>query len=96
MYLTDSLVYAPKPSAVSSSKYRQNISPYNRSQFNPGEVIQLSIPCGRKGQYMNCLMSYIKFRVINPSAAAGDTIAPDFNIASIFSRYECYHGSSLL
>ena len=96
MSLSDSLVYAPKPSAVSSSKARWNQSSYNKSSFNPGEVIMLNIPTGRRGSYLNTRMSYLKFRVTNTGTAAAHTIATDFNIASIFSRFELYHGSNLL
>jgi hypothetical protein len=96
MSLSDSLVYAPKPSAVSSSKARWNQPSYNKSSFNPGEVIMLNIPTGRRGSFLNTRMSYLKFRVTNTGTDAGHTIAADFNIASIFSRFELYHGSNLL
>jgi hypothetical protein len=96
MSLSDSLVYAPKPSAVSSSKARWNQPSYNKSSFNPGEVIMLNIPTGRRGSYLNTRMSYLKFRVTNTGTLAAHTIAADFNIASLFSRFELYHGSNLL
>jgi hypothetical protein len=41
-------------------------------------------------------MSYLKFRVQSTGTDAGHTIAADFNIASILSRLELYHGSNLL
>ena len=44
MSLNDSLVYAPKPSAVSSGKARWNQSSYNKSSYNPGEVVMINIP----------------------------------------------------
>ena len=94
MSLSDSLVFSPKPSAVSSSKARWNQPSYNKSSFVPGEVIMINIPCGRRGSFLNTRMSYLKFRVTNKTAAA--PIAPDFNIASIFQRLEVYHSSNLL
>jgi hypothetical protein len=96
MSLNDSLVYQPKPSAVSSSKARWNQPSYNKSSFKPGEVIMINIPTGRRGGFLNTRMSYLKFKVENTSTNAGDTIKADFNIASIFSRLEVYHGSNLL
>ena len=96
MSLNDSLVYAPKPSAVSSSKARWNQPSYNKSTYSPGEVIMLNIPTGRRGSFLNTRMSYLKFRVQNTGTDAAHTIAADFNIASIFSRLELYHGSNLL
>ena len=68
MSVSDALVYSPKPSAVSGSKYRQNIPRYNKSSFGPGETVLLNIPCGRRGQYLNHRMSYLKFKVTNTAA----------------------------
>ena len=96
MSLSDNLVYQPKPSAVSSSKHRQNVPSYNKSSFNPGEVIMLNIPTGRRGSFLNTRMSYLKFKVTNTGTDVAHTIASDHNIASIFSRFELYHGSNLL
>ncbi len=84
MSLSDSLVCAPKPSTVSSSKVRQNQPAYNKSSFNPGEVIMLNIPTGRRGSYLNTRMSYLQFRVTNTGTDKAHTISADFNIASIF------------
>ena len=44
MSLSDSLVYAPKPSTVSSSKARWNHPSYNKSTYNPGELVMINIP----------------------------------------------------
>jgi hypothetical protein len=96
MSLSDSLVYALKPSAVSSSKARWNQPSYNMSSDNPGEVIMLNIPTGRRGSFLNTIMSYLKFKVTNTGTDVAYEIAADYNIASIFSRLELYHGSNLL
>jgi len=96
MSFSDSLVYAPKPSAVSSSKARWNQPSLNKSTYNPGEVVMLNIPTGRRGSFLNTGMSYLKFKVQNTGTDAARAIASDFNIASIFSRLELYHGSILL
>jgi hypothetical protein len=96
MSLSDSLVYAPKPSAVSSSKARWNQPSYNKSTYNPSEVVMINIPTGSRGSFLDTRMSYLKFRVQNTGTDVGHTIAADFNIASNFSRLEPYHGSNLL
>jgi hypothetical protein len=96
MSLNDSLLYQPKPSAVSASKARWNQPTYNKSSFNPGDVIMINIPIGRRGNFLNTRMSYLKFRVTNHGIDAAHTIAADFNIASIISRHELYHDSNLL
>ena len=54
------------------------------------------IPTGRRGSFLNTRMSYLKFRVTNFGTDAAHTTAADFNIASIISRLELYHGSNLL
>ncbi len=67
MSISDALVYSVKSSAVSGHKYRQNLPAYNKSVFEPGEVIMLIVPCGRRGQYLNQRMSYLKFKLANTS-----------------------------
>ena len=96
MSLTDALVYAPKPSAVSGQKYRQSVPSYNKSEFLPGETIMLNIPCGRKNQFLNQRMSYLKFKLVNLETTTTDTIQLDYSGASLFSSFELYHGSQLL
>jgi hypothetical protein len=83
MSLRDSLVYAPKPSAVFSSKARWNQPSYNKSNYNPGEVVMLNIPTGRRGSFLNTRMSYLKFKVTNTGTDAAHTIAADYNINCI-------------
>ncbi len=96
MSLGDSLVYAPKPSAVSSSKARWNQPSYNKSSFNPGEVVMHNFPTGRRNSFLNICMSYLKFKITNTGTNAAYTIAADYSIASIFSILELYHGANLL
>ena len=55
----------------------------------------LNIPTGRRGSFLNTRMSYLKFQLKNTTTGTAP-LAPDFNIASIFSRLELYHGSNLL
>jgi hypothetical protein len=75
MSLSDSLVYQAKPSAVSGHKHRQNLPSYTKSEFLSGEVIMLNVPCGRRGQFLNQKMSYLKFRVTNTSVRTAEEIA---------------------
>ena len=95
MFLKNSLVYSPKPSSVSSSKARWNQPAYNKTIFSPGEVIMIKIPTGRRGSFLDTRTSYLKFKLNNTSTGTAP-LTPDFNIASIFSRLECYHGANLL
>ncbi len=56
----------------------------------------INIPTWRRGSFLNTRMSYLKFRVAHLGTDPGHTIAADFNIASIISNLELYHGSNLL
>jgi hypothetical protein len=68
--------------------------------------MMLNIPCGRRGQFLNQRMSYLKFRVTNDSSltttemAAGGTatatVKLDYSASSFIERLELYHGSNLL
>ena len=56
MSLNDSLVYQPKPSTVSSSKARWSQPSDNKSTFNPGDVVMINNPAGRRGSFLNTRM----------------------------------------
>jgi hypothetical protein len=56
MSLSNSLIYQPKPRAVSSSKAGWNQLSYNKSTFNPGDVVMINIPIGRRGSFLNTRM----------------------------------------
>jgi hypothetical protein len=51
MSLIDSLVYQPKPSAVSFSKARWNQFSYNKSSLKHVEVAMINIHTGRRGAF---------------------------------------------
>ncbi len=86
MSLSNSLMYVPKPSAISSSKARWNQPSYYIVFFKPGEVVMLDNPTGCRGSFLNTRMTYLKFKVTNDGIDAAHTIAADYNIASTFSR----------
>ena len=62
------------------------------------------VPCGRKGQFLNWKMSYLKFKLTDTSviteaevaAYKQATIAQDYTVSSLIERMELYHGSNLL
>jgi hypothetical protein len=107
MFLSDYHVYAPKPSAVSGHKYRQNLPTYNKATFIPGDTTMLNILCGRRGQFLNQRISYLKFKLNNMcqltagEAAANPVVAvapisTDYSGSNLFARLELYPGSNLL
>ena len=64
----------------------------------------LNVPCGRKGQFLNQKMSYLKFKLTNTSVRTAEeavaskqaTITPDYSVSSLIDRIEFFHGSNLL
>jgi hypothetical protein len=70
---------------------------YNKSSFQPGEVVNINIPTGRRGSFLNTRMCYLKFSVTENGIDAIHTIAADFNIALFFSTLDfLYYGSNFL
>lgn len=94
--LTDSLVFSPKPSAVTGSKLRSNFPAYNASTFAPGATAMVNIACGRRGQYLNTRQSFLKFAIKNKNATAANKLKLDYSASSFISRIDVYHASVLL
>ena len=93
--ISDSLVYNPKPRAAMASKVRVSQPPLNGSEFHPGDTIQIAVPCGTKGQFLNTRQSYLKFKVKSGGTSA-DTLAPDYSASAFFRQLEVTYGSSVL
>ena len=101
---TGDMKYSVKPSAVNSRSYRTNIQPTNGSSWTVGatgggQVVKIDIPCGRRGEFLDCSMSYLKFKITNNST---DNVpnAKATNLgntgADVIRRLEVYHNSNLL
>ena len=89
-------LYNLKPSAVRSRSYRASIPTSNKSTFNPGDTMIFYVPGGRKGTFLDCTQSYIRYTVKNNDATSGNTIIFDGCGASIINRLDTFHGSNLL
>lgn len=62
--LSDSFAYRNKPHAAAAANIRVTVPPHNKDVFTRGnETIMFNIPCGKRGQYLNTRMSYLKFNV---------------------------------
>lgn len=94
--LSDSLVYSPKPRAVSAMKHRVNIPPINGQTFSPGDTIQLAIPCGNRGEFLNTRQSYLKLTIRNKDATAANKIVLDGSAHAILRLLEVTYGSNVL
>eukprot|EP00873_Tetraselmis_striata_P006173 jgi/Tetstr1/426437/TSEL_016738.t1 len=94
--ISDALVYAGKPRAVSAMKYRSNIPPLNGRTFGPGDTVQLAVPCGNKGEFLNTRQSYLKFKLTNRDTTAANTLVLDYSAHSLIRLLEVVYGSSVL
>lgn len=92
--LTSDLQYSLLPSACRSRNYRASILPTNKSVFNPSDTLVTYFPCGRRGTYLDCGQSYMRFTVKNVDAT--NTFKFDGSGCSIINRIDIFHGSSLL
>eukprot|EP00873_Tetraselmis_striata_P013270 jgi/Tetstr1/433534/TSEL_022802.t1 len=93
MVFSDALKYSQKPRAAEGEIKRASVPSYNKSTFNPQDVIQFQIPTRRPNQVLSGRQSYLKFTINNPDANA---LAPDYTADSFIEALELYHGSSLL
>eukprot|EP00873_Tetraselmis_striata_P017508 jgi/Tetstr1/437772/TSEL_026426.t1 len=86
--LSDAFVFSAKPRAVTAMKYRHNLPPINGRTFSPGDTIQLSIPCGNKGEFLNTKQSYLKFSLKNTEATTTDTLTLDYSASAVICLLE--------
>ena len=62
--LSEGFIYAPKPPAAPAANIRVSVPPHNKDVFNRGnETVSFNIPAGKRGQYLNTRMSYLKFEL---------------------------------
>lgn len=105
--LSDSFVYRRRPAAAAASQVEVRVPAYNKQVFGSGnERVQFNIPTGKRGQYLNTRMSYLKFELAvdlgpyNPDGQTPTTTLPIFALdggAHSFIRgLQVYHGSNLL
>lgn len=100
--LSDGFVYAPKPPAAPAANIRVSVPPHNKDIFRDGDVIMFNIPSGKRGQYLNTRMSYLKFDLEVAVDTKGTkshlkpVLALDGGAHSLFQNLEVYHGSNLL
>jgi hypothetical protein len=83
--LSEGFIYAPKPPAAPAANIRVSVPPHNKDVFTRGnETISFNIPAGKRGQYLNTRMSYLKFELeVKLNRAEGTkidrTVAHDHN-----------------
>lgn len=100
--LSDGFVYMPKPGAAPAANIRVSVPTANKDVFKLGnETMSFSIPSGKRGQYLNTRMSYLKFTVDctmknDDFGSACPILALDGGAHALFNSLELYHGTNLL
>ena len=98
--LSESFKYGPKQAAVAAANVRVSVPTYNKSSFTRGgEKMMFNIPCGKRGQYLNTRMSYLKFEVrvkVNPDSTTIPILGLDGGAHSFIHSLEVYHGTNML
>ena len=107
------LVYNSKPGAAPTAVVRVKTPPFNNDKFSRGnETISINIPSGKRGQYLDPSMSYLKFQLevelkenVTPDAwtrakeltvKSVPIIALDGGAHALFTCFEVSHGSNVL
>ena len=98
--LTSDMLLGLKPSAPRSRTYRINQAPVNQSIFQPGQVVIIELPTGRRGTWLDQSQSYLKFSVQVGTTAAcavgGTGVYIDNSAYSFINRLDIYNSSNLL
>ena len=94
--ITSDLLYDLKPSSGRGRSYRCSIQPSNKQTFSGGDTAILSIPCGRRGTFLDNQQSYIKYTIQNNEILAGKTAFIDNNGACVINRLDVFHASNML
>lgn len=91
--VSDDILYNLKPSSARGRSYRASIPAQNKSTFNPGDTVILSVPCGRRNSYLDTQQSYFRFCVKN-----SDTSAQYFdnNAYSVLNRLDTFSSGNKL
>lgn len=101
--LSEGFVYTTKTPAAAAANIRVSVPPHNKDQFVRGnDTMMFNIPCGKRGQYLNTRMSYLKFdievKVDLSKNVSGYTpvLCLDGGASSLIQHLELYHGTNLL
>jgi len=96
--LPQEMNFALPASLPSCKNFEIRVQPINAQSFTAGNTIQIDIPSGRKGQYLDCSTTYLRYKV--SFQHAGVTTGADYShligsAYSFFSRQEVYGNNSV-
>ena len=84
------------PSSLPSARnYEIRVQPTNAQSFTAGNTVQIDVPCGGNGRYLDTTTTYIRFRATFTHAAA-DSSALIGSGMSFFNRQVVYGNNSAL
>ena len=89
--------YALPSSLPAGKNYEVRVQPLNAQSFVASNVLQLDIPCGRRGSYLDPSTTYIRFKATYTGTGTVSTQS-SFLIGSgysLFSRQEIYSNNSV-
>ena len=94
--VTTDMLYAMKASSGNTSSYRVNIPSQNKSTFNPGDVIIMRIPCGRKNSYLDGVNSYLKICIQNNDLTATNILNLDHISYGLINQLRVFQSGNLI
>ena len=98
--LPNEMNYQLPASLPAAKNFEIRVQPVNAQSFTAGNVVQIDLPCGRPGQYLDPTTTYIRFKATftKPGTwVAGTDYARLLGSAySFFIKQECYGNNSVL
>ena len=69
----------------------------DNSEYKSGDMVRIEIPCGRQGQHLYPLSSYIEGSIsVNYVGTGHSIVCLDGNVFSLFKRLRVTHGTNPL
>jgi hypothetical protein len=98
MALVKSLDYSSNKPLAAQSKPEILRFRSDNSDYSSGDTLRIEIPCGRQGQHLYPLCSYVEgsVKVNYTNTATASRIFLDGNVYSLFRRMRVLHGSNVL
>ena len=102
MALPNEFAYSSlKPSAAPARGYVARLTPEAGTSFSGGQMFEITIPCGRPGEYLRATESSLCFRVQNSGAyAAASTTVNNVEFSggawSVIQKISVFHGAALI
>ena len=95
--LPQEMNYQLPASLPAAKNFEIRIQPINAQTFKAGNVIQIDLPCGRPGQYLDPTTAYLRFKATYTSGTVNTNTSRLMGSAySYFIKQEVYGNNSVL